>query len=276
MRFLLTFLLRVWHNDAQLTRESDDEHALLLVVVQLSALVKFPSFQYFEWPTYLVPQDNAMWVRVMSCRQRQWLRTLLMMQQHHSFLHQFLSSSFPPLPSVWHCAPEGTRRVVGTMEVRPVPRQAPKRSHASRRKEETEDDELNEDAAEDKSIDISGGWSRHARTSEIIHSVLAMLVSAFHVVWSLFSHTMHPCLNAYSLLVTPVLFHAEEGTGLLDYSNLVLKPDHQNRPLWVCPNNTIFLETFSPIYKQAYDFLVAIAEPISRFVTPMTSVGHMP
>lgn len=36
------------------------------------------------------------------------------------------------------------------------------------------------------------------------------------------------------------------------------------RPLWVCPDGRIYLETFSPIYKQAYDFLIAIAEPQSR------------
>jgi DNA excision repair protein ERCC-3 len=43
-----------------------------------------------------------------------------------------------------------------------------------------------------------------------------------------------------------------------------LKVDHANRPLWVCPNGHLFLETFSPIYKPAYDFLIAIAEPLSR------------
>jgi len=36
------------------------------------------------------------------------------------------------------------------------------------------------------------------------------------------------------------------------------------RPIWVTPDKHIFLETFSPIYAQAYDFLVAIAEPLSR------------
>jgi hypothetical protein len=40
--------------------------------------------------------------------------------------------------------------------------------------------------------------------------------------------------------------------------------DHTNRPLWVTPDNRIFLETFSPVYKQAYDFLIAIAEPVCR------------
>ncbi|EIE26133.1 DNA repair helicase rad25 [Coccomyxa subellipsoidea C-169] len=35
-------------------------------------------------------------------------------------------------------------------------------------------------------------------------------------------------------------------------------------PLWVCPDGRIFLETFSPVYRQAYDFLIAIAEPVCR------------
>ncbi|KAL4441851.1 hypothetical protein ABPG77_003767 [Micractinium sp. CCAP 211/92] len=66
----------------------------------------------------------------------------------------------------------------------------------------------------------------------------------------------------------------EEGEGVYrlgagdeefrDFSGMQLKPDHYNRPLWVCPDARIFLETFSPVYKQAYDFLIAIAEPVSR------------
>ncbi|KAK6130022.1 hypothetical protein DH2020_036244 [Rehmannia glutinosa] len=49
-----------------------------------------------------------------------------------------------------------------------------------------------------------------------------------------------------------------------DFSDLELKPDHANRPLWACADGRIFLETLSPLYKQAYDFLIAIAEPVSR------------
>jgi DNA excision repair protein ERCC-3 len=49
-----------------------------------------------------------------------------------------------------------------------------------------------------------------------------------------------------------------------DFSSMQLKPDHAMRPIWVTPDKHIFLETFSPIYVQAYDFLVAIAEPLSR------------
>ncbi|KFK33015.1 hypothetical protein AALP_AA6G319200 [Arabis alpina] len=49
-----------------------------------------------------------------------------------------------------------------------------------------------------------------------------------------------------------------------DFTKLELKPDHGNRPLWACQDGRIFLETFSPLYKQAYDFLIAIAEPVCR------------
>lgn len=50
-----------------------------------------------------------------------------------------------------------------------------------------------------------------------------------------------------------------------DYTAVLsLKPDHASRPLWVTKENLIYLEAFSPIYHQAYDFLVAIAEPESR------------
>ena len=43
-----------------------------------------------------------------------------------------------------------------------------------------------------------------------------------------------------------------------------LRPDHESRPLWVAPNGHIFLETFSPVYKHAHDFLIAISEPVCR------------
>ncbi|PRQ56854.1 putative DNA helicase [Rosa chinensis] len=56
--------------------------------------------------------------------------------------------------------------------------------------------------------------------------------------------------------------HGERKTR--DFTKLELKPDHPNRPLWACPDGRIFLETFSALYKQAYDFLIAIAEPVCR------------
>lgn len=57
----------------------------------------------------------------------------------------------------------------------------------------------------------------------------------------------------------------EDEYGAKDYrSQMDLKPDHHNRPLWVAPNGHIFLESFSPVYKHAHDFLIAISEPVCR------------
>ncbi|XP_071446564.1 general transcription and DNA repair factor IIH helicase/translocase subunit XPB [Hetaerina americana] len=57
----------------------------------------------------------------------------------------------------------------------------------------------------------------------------------------------------------------EDEYGAKDYRSLmVLKQDHGCRPLWVAPNGHIFLESFSPVYKHAHDFLIAISEPVCR------------
>ncbi|KCZ75915.1 hypothetical protein H311_03096, partial [Anncaliia algerae PRA109] len=45
---------------------------------------------------------------------------------------------------------------------------------------------------------------------------------------------------------------------------LKLKPDHINKPLFTNYNCNIILETFSPNARQATDFLIAVAEPITR------------
>ncbi|XP_053926164.1 general transcription and DNA repair factor IIH helicase subunit XPB isoform X1 [Cuculus canorus] len=53
--------------------------------------------------------------------------------------------------------------------------------------------------------------------------------------------------------------------GAKDYrQQMPMKADHASRPLWVAPDGHIFLEAFSPVYKYAQDFLVAIAEPVCR------------
>ena len=53
--------------------------------------------------------------------------------------------------------------------------------------------------------------------------------------------------------------------GINDLSHLHLKADHENRPLWVdAIKCRITLESFSPLAKQAQDFLTTIAEPLSR------------
>lgn len=49
--------------------------------------------------------------------------------------------------------------------------------------------------------------------------------------------------------------------GAKDYRHeMKLKSDHASRPLWVAPDGHIFLESFSPVYKHAHDFLIAISE----------------
>ncbi|CAI5978611.1 unnamed protein product [Closterium sp. NIES-65] len=58
---------------------------------------------------------------------------------------------------------------------------------------------------------------------------------------------------------------SDEGHALRDFSKMHLKEDHSQRPMWVCPDGRIILETYSPLYKHAYDFLIAIAEPVCRF-----------
>ncbi|KAL6936583.1 probable DNA repair helicase RAD25 [Hanseniaspora guilliermondii] len=50
-----------------------------------------------------------------------------------------------------------------------------------------------------------------------------------------------------------------------DFSYLKLRPDHSIRPIWISPSDgKIILESFSPLAEQAQDFLITIAEPISR------------
>merc|ERR1719342_1466085 len=57
----------------------------------------------------------------------------------------------------------------------------------------------------------------------------------------------------------------EDEFGAKDFrSQMELRPDHANRPLWVAPNGHIFLEGFSPVYRHAHDFLIAISEPVCR------------
>lgn len=57
----------------------------------------------------------------------------------------------------------------------------------------------------------------------------------------------------------------EDEFGAKDYrSQMTLKADNTCRPLWVAPNGHIFLESFSPVYKHAHDFLIAISEPVCR------------
>ena len=50
-----------------------------------------------------------------------------------------------------------------------------------------------------------------------------------------------------------------------DYSDeLRMMENHASKPMWVCPDHRIILESSSPVYKEACDFLIAIAEPVCR------------
>ena len=73
--------------------------------------------------------------------------------------------------------------------------------------------------------------------------------------------------------ITAVDFYQDGAGGFFDCSHIQLKEDHELRPLWIVwlegngygnEENRIILEAFSPEYKNATDFLIAIAEPVSR------------
>lgn len=49
-----------------------------------------------------------------------------------------------------------------------------------------------------------------------------------------------------------------------DFQHLKLQPDHTTRPLWVLPDGRIYFESYHPRFSQVVDFLIAIAEPVSR------------
>jgi len=56
----------------------------------------------------------------------------------------------------------------------------------------------------------------------------------------------------------------EEDGETQDWTDLIAKADHSNRPLYVGKNKHAFLERFSPFFRYAEDFMIAIAEPVSR------------
>ncbi|CAF0714328.1 unnamed protein product [Brachionus calyciflorus] len=60
-------------------------------------------------------------------------------------------------------------------------------------------------------------------------------------------------------------YENEDEFGAKDFSKeLELKADHINRPIWIAPDGHLFLESFSPVYKHAHDFLITISEPVCR------------
>jgi DNA excision repair protein ERCC-3 len=53
--------------------------------------------------------------------------------------------------------------------------------------------------------------------------------------------------------------------GRRDFSYLPLKPDFKDRPIWIDPQRgRIILENFSPVAETVKDFLITVAEPLSR------------
>jgi DNA excision repair protein ERCC-3 len=77
---------------------------------------------------------------------------------------------------------------------------------------------------------------------------------------------MIPVLPPKPSTTTPVSPHQTNTDTFFryNYSKSPLKSDHENRPIWICANLHLYLEKYSPIYKQAYDFLIAISDPVSR------------
>lgn len=49
-----------------------------------------------------------------------------------------------------------------------------------------------------------------------------------------------------------------------DYQDLKMKPNCEAYPILIGEDCRIFLESFSELYKLANDFLIKIAEPVSR------------
>lgn len=57
---------------------------------------------------------------------------------------------------------------------------------------------------------------------------------------------------------------AQQYSGRDDLQAMRLHRDHARRPIWVCPGGRIIFEATHPQAAQVTDFLIAIAEPISR------------
>lgn len=56
-----------------------------------------------------------------------------------------------------------------------------------------------------------------------------------------------------------------KSSGFSDLSHLVLKPDHEHRPMWIDARKArVILESFSTLAPKASEFLTTIAEPLSR------------
>ncbi|GJT10358.1 DNA repair helicase XPB1-like protein [Tanacetum coccineum] len=98
----------------------------------------------------------------------------------------------------------------------------------------------------------------------LLRLVSSLLDGAVVPKWPGAPHSKHTDGIVAGRLYSPEKMKSD-GEGKRTYfTKLELKPDHANRPLWACADGRIFLETFSPLYKQASDFLTAIGGPFCR------------
>lgn len=68
----------------------------------------------------------------------------------------------------------------------------------------------------------------------------------------------------YNLPPAPPDMASRHFSAKHDFTGLKPKHDHQNRPIWIQGNFIIVLESYHPLALQAQDFLITVAEPVSR------------
>ncbi|KAF2646733.1 DNA repair helicase rad25 [Massarina eburnea CBS 473.64] len=73
--------------------------------------------------------------------------------------------------------------------------------------------------------------------------------------------------DAFTMHTTSKKVHKTDAASFIfrhDNLDQPLKPDAATRPLWVNNDGRIIMESFSPLFDEAQDFLINIAEPVSR------------
>lgn len=99
-------------------------------------------------------------------------------------------------------------------------------------------------------------FSSSGESEELVHSVVPKIAKITIPANLLKKRSIEA--NNISEKILGNLFQSSENY------DLILKHDHISRPLWVTSNGHIFLESHSPLHEIAQDFLIAIAEPVSR------------
>eukprot|EP00929_Paragymnodinium_shiwhaense_P122223 TRINITY_DN9483_c0_g1_i1.p1 TRINITY_DN9483_c0_g1~~TRINITY_DN9483_c0_g1_i1.p1 ORF type:complete len:973 (-),score=172.16 TRINITY_DN9483_c0_g1_i1:274-3147(-) len=85
------------------------------------------------------------------------------------------------------------------------------------------------------------------------------------------AHSLHNMPSATGIQFLPATSgggcpvpQVDQQQASADLSKLRLRQDHWKRPLWVCPDGRIVFEAFHQKATQVEDFLISIAEPVSR------------